>query len=70
MRAQQSKFMASVDSAADGGSQVGHEADSEAGYEAEESTQVVCSLCHDHNSKRPISFFILLQVYVIGVPLN
>lgn len=63
MRAQQSKFLASVDSAIDDGSQVDHEGDLDAGHDAQESTQIVCSLCHDHNSKQPISFLILLQVF-------
>ncbi|KAI4354491.1 hypothetical protein L6164_003346 [Bauhinia variegata] len=59
MRAQQSKFLASVDSTVDDGSQV--EGDFDVGPHAEESTHVVCSLCHDHNSKHPMSFLILLQ---------
>ncbi|KAI9116015.1 hypothetical protein K1719_012945 [Acacia pycnantha] len=61
MRAQQSKFLASVDSTIDDSSQVDHEDDIDAGPDVEESTQVVCSLCHDCNSKLPISFLILLQ---------
>ncbi|XP_020227351.1 E3 ubiquitin-protein ligase PRT6 isoform X1 [Cajanus cajan] len=63
MRAQQTKFLASIDSTIDDGSQHGHEGDLDTEQDAEESVskQVVCSLCHDHNSKRPISFLILLQ---------
>lgn len=62
MRAQQSKFLASVDSTIDDDSQDDNEGDFDTEHDAEESTQVVCSLCHDHNSKRPISFLVLLQV--------
>ncbi|KAG5009802.1 E3 ubiquitin-protein ligase PRT6 [Glycine soja] len=63
MRAQQSKFLASIDSTVDDGSQLGHEGDLDTEQDVEESDskQVVCSLCHDHNSKHPISFLILLQ---------
>ncbi|CAK8541646.1 unnamed protein product [Lathyrus sativus] len=61
MRAQQTKFMASIESIIDDGSQLGHEGDLEAEHDSEESKQVVCSLCHDHNSRLPISFLILLQ---------
>ncbi|KAK7339642.1 hypothetical protein VNO77_20320 [Canavalia gladiata] len=61
MKAQQIKFLASIDSAVDDGSQPDHEGDLDTEQEAEESKQVVCSLCHDHNSKHPIAFFILLQ---------
>ncbi|CAJ1799097.1 unnamed protein product [Sphenostylis stenocarpa] len=63
MRAQQTKFLASVDSTVDDGSQPGHEGDLDNEHDSEEidSRHVVCSLCHDHNSKRPISFLILLQ---------
>ncbi|TKY66027.1 E3 ubiquitin-protein ligase PRT6 [Spatholobus suberectus] len=63
MRAQQTKFLASIDSTVDDGSQLGHEGDVDIELDAEESDskQVVCSLCHDHNSKYPISFLTLLQ---------
>ncbi|KAK7255821.1 hypothetical protein RIF29_29243 [Crotalaria pallida] len=61
MRAQQTKFLASIDSTDDDGSQVGHEGGLDTENEAEESKQVVCSLCHDHNSEHPISFLVLLQ---------
>ena len=68
MRAQQTKFMASVESNVDDGSQLGDEGDLDteqdlnAEHDSEESKQVVCCLCHDHSSKHPISFLILLQV--------
>ncbi|MED6182285.1 hypothetical protein PIB30_027255 [Stylosanthes scabra] len=61
MKAQQSKFLASFDSSGDDGPQVGNEGDFDAEHDAEESKQVVCSLCHDHNSRNPVSFLILLQ---------
>lgn len=65
MRAQQTKFMASIDSTVDDGSQRGHEGDLDTEHDSEESKQVVCSLCHDKSSRHPISFLILLQVYPI-----
>ncbi len=76
MRAEQSKFLASVDSAVDEGSKSGQEvvSSSDVGDDSDESAQVVCSLCHDPNSKNPISYLILLQVSnylvssVISVP--
>lgn len=68
MRVQQSKFLASVDSTADDGAHVDHGDDT--GPDPEESTQVVCSLCHDYNSKLPISFLILLQVYLVQARLH
>ncbi|KAL2336616.1 hypothetical protein Fmac_011062 [Flemingia macrophylla] len=63
MRAQQTKFLASIDLTVDDGSQHGHEGELDTEQDAEESIskQVVCSLCHDHDSKLPISFLILLQ---------
>ncbi|KAK7293058.1 hypothetical protein RJT34_15919 [Clitoria ternatea] len=61
MRVQQTKFLASIDSTIDDGSQLGPEDDLDTEQDVEESKQVVCSLCHDHTSKRPISFLILLQ---------
>lgn len=66
MRAQQTKFLASIDSTVDDGSRLGHEGDLDTEQAAEESDskQVVCSLCHDQNSKHPISFLVLLQVYM------
>lgn len=63
MRTQQTKFLASIDSTVDDGSQVGHEGELDTENDAEESKQVVCSLCHDHNSEHPISFLVLLQVF-------
>ncbi|XP_058215168.1 E3 ubiquitin-protein ligase PRT6 [Rhododendron vialii] len=65
MRAQQSKFLASINSStSDGldGSKIGEaECPSEIRIGPGESTQDVCSLCHDPNSKNPLSFLILLQ---------
>lgn len=73
MRAQQSKFLASINSSAcDGldGSRSGEaECPSDIRIGPGESTQDVCSLCHDPNSKNPLSFLILLQVsnYLVRV---
>lgn len=63
MRSQQTKFLASVDPTVDDGSQLDHEGDLDSEHDSEESKQVVCSLCHDPNSRHPISYLILLQVY-------
>ncbi|XP_008442546.2 E3 ubiquitin-protein ligase PRT6 isoform X1 [Cucumis melo] len=62
MRAEQSKFLASVDASVD-------DDDTEFGQEPEkpnvsddaEQSETVCSLCHDSSSSVPISFLILLQ---------
>lgn len=74
MRAQQSKFMASVKSSTDEGldaSKVVQEvSSSDGGPELEDAEQVICSLCHDPKSKSPLSFLILLQVgYFLAVLL-
>jgi len=67
MRAQQSKFLASIDSTVDDGSREG-DLDNEQDSEESDTKQVVCSLCHDHNSELPISFLILLQVHIAVIP--
>ncbi|XP_023528608.1 E3 ubiquitin-protein ligase PRT6 [Cucurbita pepo subsp. pepo] len=62
MRAEQSKFLASVDASVD-------DDDPEFGQESEkpdvsvsaEQSETVCSLCHDSSSSVPISFLTLLQ---------
>jgi hypothetical protein len=65
MRAQQSKFLASTKSTEDDGSddsKLDQEIDSsETFHDSEESSHVVCSLCHDQKSKSPLSFLVLLQ---------
>ncbi|KAF5471656.1 hypothetical protein F2P56_008431 [Juglans regia] len=62
MRVEQSKFLASIDPAVDEGSNSGRDVNrSDVGDDSEESAQVACSLCHDPNSKNPISFLIHLQ---------
>lgn len=63
MRAEQSKFLAIMDSTVDEGSKSGQGvSSSDAGDDSEETAEVVCSLCHDPDSKDPMSFLILLQV--------
>ena len=63
MKAEQSKFLSSMNSATDDVSNTGAEGiDSDGTQNLEESTQDVCSLCHDPNSKNPVSFLVLLQV--------
>ncbi|KAM7464065.1 hypothetical protein LguiA_032186 [Lonicera macranthoides] len=65
MRAQQSRFLASIKSTSDDGSdsskfdQEVHSDDS--GHDSKESGQVICSLCHDPHSKYPLSYLVLLQ---------
>ncbi|XP_052173554.1 E3 ubiquitin-protein ligase PRT6 [Diospyros lotus] len=64
MRAQQSKFLASFNSVEHdvlGDSKVGEEACPEIRTDSVEHTQDVCSLCHDPQSKNPLSYLILLQ---------
>ncbi|KAL3531814.1 hypothetical protein ACH5RR_005335 [Cinchona calisaya] len=65
MRAQQSKFLESIDTTADHGAEDSEcqkgLCDSDAEHEAKDSEEVVCSLCHDLNSKSPVSFLVLLQ---------
>ncbi|XP_059463127.1 E3 ubiquitin-protein ligase PRT6 isoform X2 [Corylus avellana] len=62
MRAEQSKFLASMDSAVDESSKSGQVVNSsDVGDDSEQTAEVVCSLCHDPNSKDPMSFLILLQ---------
>ncbi|XP_024031264.1 E3 ubiquitin-protein ligase PRT6 [Morus notabilis] len=62
MRAEQAKFLASIDSTVDDGSKSDQEASHpDVENKPEESTQIVCSLCHDANSESPVSFLILLQ---------
>ncbi|GAV69454.1 zf-UBR domain-containing protein [Cephalotus follicularis] len=62
MRAEQSKFLSSFKSAEDDNSHSGPEvSNSDVLYDSEECTHDVCSLCHDPNSRNPVSFLILLQ---------
>lgn len=66
MRVQQSKFLKSIDSSAEAGSddsKLGKErSESDVRRNSEEATPFICSLCHDPNSKSPLSYLILLQV--------
>ncbi|XP_049375305.1 E3 ubiquitin-protein ligase PRT6 isoform X2 [Solanum verrucosum] len=54
MRTQQSKFLKSIDFSAEAAPD-----DSKLGKERSDS--VICSLCHDPNSKSPLSYLILLE---------
>lgn len=66
MRAQQSKFLESIDSTADQGaedSECQNElCDSDVEHDFKDSEEVICSLCHGLNSKSPVSYLVLLQV--------
>lgn len=55
MRAQQSKFLKSIDFSAEA-------APDDSKLSKERSDSVICSLCHDPNSKSPLSYLILLEV--------
>ncbi|XP_038696647.1 E3 ubiquitin-protein ligase PRT6-like [Tripterygium wilfordii] len=62
MRAEQSKFLSSINSSEDDGSTSETEAsNSHVGQDLENSGQDVCSLCHNTNSRSPLSFLVLLQ---------
>ncbi|XP_031102805.1 E3 ubiquitin-protein ligase PRT6 [Ipomoea triloba] len=65
MRAQQSKFLASIGSTEDAGADdsefVKEECDADVGHASEEDTSITCSLCHNSTSKSPLSYLILLQ---------
>lgn len=65
MRAEQSKFLASVDSSVDvddDDTKFGQESEKPNASGSAEQSENVCSLCHDYSSSVPISFLILLQV--------
>ncbi|XP_021766421.1 E3 ubiquitin-protein ligase PRT6-like isoform X1 [Chenopodium quinoa] len=58
MKAEQSKFLATMESSAD----AGFEKDDAGANEPQDSEEThVCCLCHDPNSRNPVSFLILLQ---------
>ncbi|XP_024965877.1 E3 ubiquitin-protein ligase PRT6 isoform X3 [Cynara cardunculus var. scolymus] len=64
MKAQQSKFMENINLTADNGlndSNDAEESSSDIANDLDGPEQVTCSLCHDANSKTPVSFLILLQ---------
>ncbi|GAA0163551.1 ubiquitin-protein ligase [Lithospermum erythrorhizon] len=65
MKAQQSKFLASINSSIDDDlDEKELEKDtscSDVGNGPEESSQVICSLCHDPTSRSPLSYLVLLQ---------
>ncbi|KAK4432355.1 E3 ubiquitin-protein ligase PRT6 [Sesamum alatum] len=65
MRAQQSKFLESVNSGGDDDMDDAKSeqevCDSEVSDDIQESAEVICSLCHDPKSKSPVSFLVLLQ---------
>lgn len=64
MRAEQSKFLVTLKSSVDAGSNDSgfgkEEHASDVPQDSEETH--VCCLCHDPNSRNPVSFLILLQV--------
>lgn len=64
MKAEQIKFLASVKSSADAGSDdSGFGKEEPASNIPRDSEEIhVCCLCHDPNSRNPVSFLILLQV--------
>lgn len=62
MRAEQSKFLQTLDSTIDDTSSGKDPYDNDDKKDPEESVYDVCSLCHDPNSRVPVSYLILLQV--------
>ncbi|GER57266.1 E3 ubiquitin-protein ligase ubr1 [Striga asiatica] len=65
MRSQQSKFLESFNSSQDDEMEDAkseeEECDFDVSNDAQESAQVICSLCHDPKSRSPVSFLVLLQ---------
>ncbi|XP_027071493.2 E3 ubiquitin-protein ligase PRT6 isoform X1 [Coffea arabica] len=65
MRAQQSKFLESIDTTIDNGAEDSEcqkeLCNSDVEFGSKDTEEVVCSLCHDLNSKSPLSFLVLLQ---------
>lgn len=62
MRAEQYKFLASVDSSVEDDAEFGQESEKPSVSDSAEQSETVCSLCHDSSSSVPISYLILLQV--------
>lgn len=64
MKADQSKFLSTLSSSMDGDDPVSEteKSDSVMEHDSEISVREVCSLCHDPDSKDPVSFLIFLQV--------
>ena len=63
MKAEQSKFLSSINSTADDDSKSEAEiSNSDTEHEIEDDARESCSLCHGPTSKNPVSFLILLQV--------
>ncbi|KAG9159191.1 hypothetical protein Leryth_018168 [Lithospermum erythrorhizon] len=65
MKAQQSKFLENIDSSLDDDmDEKEHENEMsfmDVGNSPEESTQIICSHCHDPDSRSPVSYLVLLQ---------
>lgn len=61
MKAEQSKFLSSISTTSNDDSKSGEVSNSESENDVEDTTQYVCSLCRDPNSKGPVSFLIHLQ---------
>ncbi|XVF55280.1 hypothetical protein PTKIN_Ptkin06aG0024300 [Pterospermum kingtungense] len=62
MKAEQSKFLASINSSSTDDSKSEAEmSNSDAEHKIEGAVQEICSLCHDPTSKSPVSLLILLQ---------
>nr|XP_043618780.1 E3 ubiquitin-protein ligase PRT6 isoform X1 [Erigeron canadensis] len=64
MKAQQSKFMETINLAGESGLNYSNDTEeciSDVANESDGPDRVICSLCHDASSKSPVSFLILLQ---------
>lgn len=61
MRLEQLKFIASLDASDDSPSE---SLNTQASKILEEQAQLICSLCHEPDSKSPVSYLVLLQVRI------
>lgn len=71
MKAEQFKFLSSISSNIEDAPKSAPEVTNyDAEHVSEESVQDVCALCHDPNSRTPVSYLILLQVsnYFVHLP--
>ncbi|XP_076955336.1 E3 ubiquitin-protein ligase PRT6-like isoform X2 [Bidens hawaiensis] len=73
MKTQQSKFMENINLTEESGLNDSSDAEasmSDVANDLDGSGQAICSLCHDANSKSPVSFLILLQISKVASVLD
>ncbi|GLT38922.1 hypothetical protein SLA2020_131380 [Shorea laevis] len=61
MKAEQSKFLSSINTADNEDLKSAEVCNSDSKHDSEDAAHDICSLCHDPNSKSPVSFLIHLQ---------